>query len=60
MIPPGKIGELAALTLPEIIRPRQILTDKARTPVGYTMDCMSPTPSPSAGPFRRLFGTVPT
>ncbi len=50
MIPPGKIGELAALTRPEIVRPRQILTDKAQTPVGYTMACV-----PGGVPLCRTF-----
>ncbi len=50
MIPPGKIGELAALTLPEIIRPQQTLTDGAQTPVGYTMACV-----PDGVPLCRTF-----
>ena len=40
MIPPGKIQELHALTLPEIIRPKDVLLDSATTPVGYTMDAV--------------------
>ena len=37
MIPPAKIGELSALTLPDIIKPQDVLTDARRAPVGYTM-----------------------
>jgi len=37
MIPPGKIQELHALTLPEIVRPKDVLLDNAAAPVGYTM-----------------------
>jgi hypothetical protein len=40
MIPTGKIQELAALSIPEIIRPRDILLDKAANAVGYTMDAV--------------------
>ncbi len=41
MIPPAKIGELSALTLPEIIRPQDVLTDARRAPVGYTMSSVA-------------------
>ncbi len=37
MIPIAKIGELAALTSPAIVKPEEILLDRGRTPVGYTM-----------------------
>ena len=37
MIPTAKIGELSALTLPDILRPQDVLTDARRLPVGYTM-----------------------
>ncbi len=37
MIPSAKIGELSALTLPDIIRPQDVLLDNRRAPVGYTM-----------------------
>ena len=37
MIPPAKIAALSALTLPDIIRPQNVLTDARRAPIGYTM-----------------------
>ena len=37
MIPVGKIMELARLTLPNIIRPQDVLLDSKATPIGYTM-----------------------
>jgi hypothetical protein len=37
MIPMAKIGELSALTLPDILRPLDVLTDARRVLVGYTM-----------------------
>ena len=37
MIPPAKIAALSALTLPDIIRPQEVLTDARRIAVGYTM-----------------------
>lgn len=37
MIPPAKIAALSALTLPDIIRPQDVLTDSRRIAVGYTM-----------------------
>ncbi len=37
MIPPAKMGELSALTLPDIVRPQDVLWDGRGTPVGYTM-----------------------
>lgn len=37
MIPLPKIGELSALTLADIIKPQDVLTDSRRAPVGYTM-----------------------
>lgn len=41
MIPPAKIGELSTLTLPEIIRPQDVLTDAKRAPIGYTMSSVA-------------------
>lgn len=41
MIPSAKIAELSALTLPDILRPQDILTDARRAPVGYTMPSVS-------------------
>jgi len=37
MIAPAKIQQLAVLSLPEIVRPQEVLLDSGRTPVGYTM-----------------------
>ena len=37
MIPAAKIGELSALTLPDILRPQDVLLDNGRQVVGYTM-----------------------
>ena len=37
MIPSAKIAALSALTLPDIIRPQDVLTDARRAPIGYTM-----------------------
>ena len=37
MIPIAKIQELAALTLPTILRPGDVLLDKSNIPIGYTM-----------------------
>src|SRR5579871_3587968 len=37
MIPVAKIQELAALTLPNIVRPQEVLLDTRNTPIGYTM-----------------------
>ena len=37
MIPVDKITELGALTLPNIIRPQDILLDSRNKPIGYTM-----------------------
>ena len=37
MIPPAKIRELSVLGLDDILRPRDVLLDSARTAVGYTM-----------------------
>lgn len=37
MIPVAKIGELAAITDPNVIRPQAVLTDAKGNPVGYTM-----------------------
>jgi hypothetical protein len=54
MISPGKIAELTALTQPEIIRPQQILTDAAQTPIGYTMDCV-PKGIPLCQTFAKAF-----
>ncbi len=36
-ISPAKIGELSALTLPDIVRPQDVLWDAHKTPIGYTM-----------------------
>ncbi len=36
-IPPAKIAALSALTLPDIIRPQDVLTDARQAPIGYTM-----------------------
>jgi len=41
MIPTAKIRELAALTLPNILRPQDVLTDARRAPLGYTMPSLS-------------------
>ena len=37
MIAPAKIQQLAVLTLPEIVRPQEVILDAGRTPIGYTM-----------------------
>jgi hypothetical protein len=37
MIPPAKIAELGALTLPAIVRPQEVLLDARQRPVGYAM-----------------------
>ena len=37
MIPVAKIQELAALSLPTILRPCDVLLDRGNTPIGYTM-----------------------
>lgn len=37
MIPVGKIRELAAITDPNVVKPTNVLLDKAGHPVGYTM-----------------------
>jgi len=37
MIPAAKIRELSVLTLPDIVRPREVLLDAGRAAVGYTM-----------------------
>lgn len=37
MIPVAKIGELAAITDPNVITPQAVLTDAKGTPIGYTM-----------------------
>ncbi len=37
MIAPAKIQQLAVLSLPEIVRPQEVLLDSGRTPIGYTM-----------------------
>jgi hypothetical protein len=37
MIPEAKIAELAALSHPNIVRPREVVTDSADVPVGYSM-----------------------
>lgn len=36
-IPPAKIGELSMLTLPDIIKPQDVLRNAHHIPVGYTM-----------------------
>ncbi|MCW3061225.1 MAG: hypothetical protein JWQ02_3046 [Capsulimonas sp.] len=36
-VPEGKVRALSALTLPEILRPEAMLTDKQRDPIGYAM-----------------------
>ena len=41
MIPAAKIGELSALTLPDILRPLDMLSDARRVLVGYTMPSIS-------------------
>lgn len=38
VIPQGKIQELSALTLPNIIRPKLMLFEGKNIPIGYTMD----------------------
>ena len=38
MIPLAKIRELSALDAPDIVRPRDVLLDAAKAPVGYTME----------------------
>lgn len=43
MIPEGKIQELATLDSPRVIRPKDILLDAKKKPVGYTMDFISDT-----------------
>lgn len=43
MIPDGKIQELAVLDDPRIIRPKDVLLDKSKKPVGYTMDFIADT-----------------
>ncbi len=40
MIPTAKIRELSVLDRPGIVRPEDVLLDRARTPVGYTMSCV--------------------
>lgn len=50
MIPHAKIQQLAVLTRPEIVRPREVLTDARQTPVGYTMTCV-----PDAWPLCQTF-----
>lgn len=37
VIPPAKLQELSALTLPNIIRPQELLLDERNQAVGYTM-----------------------
>ena len=37
MIAPAKIQQLAVLTLPEIVRPQEVILDAGRAPIGYTM-----------------------
>jgi hypothetical protein len=37
MIPIGKIGELAKITDPNVIKPERVVLDKRNTPIGYTM-----------------------
>ncbi len=37
MIAPAKIQQLAVLTLPEIVRPQEVILDSGRAPIGYTM-----------------------
>ncbi len=37
MIAPAKIQQLAVLSLPEIVRPQEVLLDAGRAPIGYTM-----------------------
>ena len=41
MIPAAKVGELSALTLPDIIRPQEVLLNEHRRPIGYTMRSVS-------------------
>lgn len=43
MVHPAKIGELSVLTMPNIIRPQDIVLDSKGTPVGYTMDYVKDT-----------------
>lgn len=42
MIPLGKIKELAAISSAEIVKPEEVLIDKAGTPVGYGMQAVPP------------------
>lgn len=37
MIAPAKIQQLAVLSLPEIVRPQEVILDTGRSPIGYTM-----------------------
>ena len=37
MIAPAKIQQLAVLSLPEIVRPQEVVLDSGRAPIGYTM-----------------------
>ena len=37
MIAPAKIQQLSVLTLPEIVRPQEVILDAGRAPIGYTM-----------------------
>ncbi len=43
MIPTSKIQELSVLTLPNIIRPKDIIYDSKNNAVGYTMDYVTDT-----------------
>lgn len=43
MIPVGKLGELAAITDPDVIKPERIVRDRAGRAVGYTMRFLSGT-----------------
>ncbi len=37
MIAPAKIQQLSVLSLPEIVRPQEVILDSGRAPIGYTM-----------------------
>ena len=50
MIPVGKIKELGILTDPNILKPKELITDKTGTLVGFTMDWVKETV-----PFVKLF-----
>lgn len=53
MIPLGKMHELGKLTLPNIIKPEQVLADASGRPVGYTMRAV-----PNSWNMQQLFPPV--